>query len=164
MAIRSVSARHGSTIPQSVSMLNEQVLRLWLSGRRQEAAKLRRRLITLIRRELKQDATNVRLWCLLGDTFSRSAQRMACYRRALGIDPNDGESNAELARICAQKRNRLFSRHFDRAIKNSRKSDVEESVVYAAMDAATIAGDSAREKRARRLGARRFPDSTLFRK
>jgi len=87
---------------------------------------------------------------------------MHCFRRALKIDPTDAEANAELARLYAETHDRRYARHFDRAITHCRGLDIEDCVIYAAMEAARIGGDDKRREKARRLGARRFPDDILF--
>ncbi len=149
-------------LPDSVLSLSEEMDFTWLSGRRQEASKLRRRVFGLIRRHLARDPKNVRLWCLLGDTYGQTAKRVDCYRRALQSDPGDPEANAELAELYATTGDTRWAQHFDRALATCRGFDVEESVIYAAKEAAAIAGDAKRERRARTLGARRFPHCSLF--
>ena len=150
-------------LPFSVLELADKMYCTYFSGQRAEAARMRRRLVYLIRRELERDPRNVRLWCVLGDTYTVVGRQIEYYKCALRIDLNDAEANAELASLYARSRKRLFAKHFDRALKNCRRSEVEASVISEAMDAAKAAGDEQREERARRLGARRYPNHTLFR-
>lgn len=135
-----------------------------LSGRNGEAARLRREAIRAIRCALEVDSNNGRLWCQLGDIYAVRQLRVECYRRALSANPHDSEAHAELCRLFAQTAKGRFGTHFDSALRYCHTSDVEESVIYAAMDGAKVAGQLKRKERARRIGARRFPDSSLFQK
>jgi|GEM_PF-3725790 len=140
----------------------EEMYGLLLDGKLTEGRRLRRSLVSRILRELKEKPGTTRLWCMLGDLYTHRAKRMDCYREALRIEPSDPESNAEIARLYAHQNDRRYKRHFDRTLEFCRGVDIEESIIYSALEAARAARDSEREQRAIRLGRRRFPDCSLF--
>ena len=104
------------------------------------------------------------MWCQLGDVYTHTNRKIACYEHALQVAPRDSEANAELAGLYAKIGADGFARCFDKAIANLRASDVEDSVLLALMDAAGLAGDDSRSRAARLLGHARFPDNSLFAK
>lgn len=80
----------------------------------------------------------------------------------LKAEPDDAEVNAEIARLYAEKSDRRFAECFDRALRHCRGIDIEDSVIYTAIEAAEVAGDQERQTKAIRIGRRRFPDCSLF--
>lgn len=135
------------------------VYRMWLNGRRNESARVRRSLIRRLRRHLRENRNQVRLWCLLGDLYTFRKKRLECFRRAVGADPNDAEANAEIAELYAEQGNPRYAMHLDRALQNCRGVEIEDSIIYSALEAARKAKDQGRTEKALRLGRRRFPDS-----
>lgn len=154
--------RPGYEIPQTILAAADTVFRTFLSGHVDESRRLRRNLIRRIQRLLDNEPGHVRLWCMLGDLYTSRHMMLCSLQRALRVDPYDAEANAEIARIYAEKHDKRYARHFDCALRNCRGVDIEESVIYAALEAAREAGDEARVARAMRLGRNRFPDSSLF--
>ena len=148
------------TIPKSIMGTADTMYRFLLSGQVCEGRRLRRNLIRYIRRELDRNPENVRLWCMLGDLYTFQKRRMDCCRQALRTDPSDAEANAEIARLYAAERDRRYALHFDRALRHCRGADIEESIIYSALEAARAAQDQKRIQRALKLGRRRFPDSS----
>jgi Flp pilus assembly protein TadD len=122
---------------------------LLIDGKLTEGRKLQCRLIRDIRRAIAFNPPNPRLWCLLGDHYKATARQAHCYRQALRADPYDPEANAELAYICACAGDRRrFERYFERVLDSCRGFDIEDFVIYQALDAAREIKDSVRERRA----------------
>jgi hypothetical protein len=154
--------RNSWEIAESLATLHEEVLRLFLTGRVSESAKLRRVLIRRLRTELEVQHRNTRLWCVLGETYSSAKKRIACYREALRTNPRDAEACAEVAELYAKCGDSRYARYFDRALLYCRGIDIEDSIIYSALQAARAAQDKRRIQRALRLGRRRLPDCSLF--
>lgn len=150
------------SIPKDILAEADSVYRLFLSGSVGKSRLLRRRLIKRICRELEVTPGQARLWCLLADLYTFRSKKMDCYRNALRGDPRDPESNAEIAELYAGKGDQRYRAHFDRALEFCRRVDIEDSIIYTALEAARAAGDAQREQKATRLGLRRFPDCVLF--
>jgi len=144
-------------VPQHIVQLAKETYGTWVDGKRQQSESLRRRLRRMIRRALDRDRFNVRLWCLLGDTYRTKDSKAECFRQALRIDPLDPEANAELAELYAKMGKPEFAIHLDAAVENSRGVDIEDSILYTAMEAARLAGDEVRRQHVCKLGLERFP-------
>lgn len=154
--------QHEAAIPKPLLVMADTVCRLFLTGHVCESRKLRTNLIKCILREVDRNPNNTRLWCMLGDVYTFKSKMMHCYRRALTTSPNDPEANAEIAILYAGKRDRRYATHFDRALRYCRGVDIEDSIIYSALEAARLARDETRVKRALRFGRTRFPDCVLF--
>ena len=131
-------------------------------GNQEVARNLRRRLLSRLRRILNTNPRNVGAWVLLGDTYEQRPTRIGCYQQALSVSPRDAEAHAELALLLAKSGDRRYARHCDMALRNCRGSCVEDDVIYRVLSAANAAEDSARARRAIRIGKARFPRSRLF--
>lgn len=154
--------RVDTAIPKAVLNAADTVFRLFLSGRVAESRVKRRSLIRHIRSRLNAKPEHIRLWCMLGELYTHRKWRLECYRTALRRNPLDAESNAEIARLYAEANDRRYKEHFDRALNSCRGVDIEDSIIYAALEAARVAGDAQRQRRALKLARRRFPDCSLF--
>lgn len=154
--------RRNPRIPRLILGIAKEVYELFLDGHVPESRKVRRRLISLIKNELDKDPKNTRLWCMLGDLYTHKAKRMDCFCAALRVDPSDAEANAEIARLYAESHNCRYAKCIDRALEHCRSADIEESVIWAALEAARIARDHARIQTAINIGRTRFPESSLF--
>lgn len=142
---------------------SETVHALLLSGRRVESMRMRRLLLRAIHRAIERNPTDPRLWCLLGDHYKAASLSARCYRRALKVAPRDAEANSELAYFSACRGDRRsFKQHFDLTMATCRGDDIEDFVIFKAMDAARRAKDGARERRALMLGRKRFPGNSFF--
>jgi hypothetical protein len=142
--------------------LAERVCVCALRGKASLASSLRKSLVARLSAVLREDTHNVEAWLMLGDARRWTRKRIESYRRAVKLEPWQPEAHAELAQLYAGLGKPAYALHCDLALSHCKGYDIEDHVIWTVMEAANVAKDAARARRAQRLGRRRFPESRLF--
>lgn len=124
---------------------------------------LRRALIKQLDAYLRSAPPSSQLLSLRASLAVKGSTCRMWWQRMLDFDPTNAEALSELALLSAEERDHDEVLRLGRAaLRSSAASDIEEIVIYNVLDAAKKAGVKGLINRARRLGQKRFPLSSLF--